>query len=147
MLKIVEKLESGEPHQASLILPFEQRQKARLKTSLADGREVGLFLPRGMILRGGDLLKAEDGTVVKIAAAAESVSTVNCASAEQLARASYHLGNRHVAVEIGEGWIRYLHDHVLDEMIRGLGFEIAHELAAFEPEAGAYAAHQHSHQH
>lgn len=143
MLKLVEKLDGKTEHHACLELPFEERQKARLKTVLDDGREVGLFLPRGAILRGGDLLKSEDGTVVIIAAAQEAASTVQCQKAAQLSRACYHLGNRHVALQIGDGWIRYLRDHVLDEMIKGLGLEIIHEHVPFEPESGAYASHHH----
>ena len=64
-----------------------------------------------------------------------------------LARAAYHLGNRHVALQVGSGWLRYLHDHVLDDMVRGLGFEVVVEEAPFEPEAGAYGGHGHSHSH
>ncbi len=143
MLKLVEKLGSDEKYQACLVLPFEERQKTRLRTVLDDGTEVGLFLPRGIILRGGDLLKGDDGTVVMIVAAKETVSTVNCQQSNRLARVCYHLGNRHVAIQIGDSWIRYLRDHVLDEMVQGLGLEVAHEEALFEPEAGAYAVHQH----
>ena len=141
MLKLVEKLDASMEHESCLELPFEDRQRARLKTILDDGREVGLFLPRGDILRGGDLLRGEDGTIVKITAAAEAVSTARCADAFQLSRACYHLGNRHVALQIGDGWLRYLEDHVLDDMVIGLGLEIAHEQAPFEPESGAYSAH------
>lgn len=143
MLRLVEKLQTTEQHQLSLELPFEERQKARLKTSLDDGTEVGMFLPRGIILRGGDLLKSEDGTVVMITAAKEEVSKVQCQQSRLLARVAYHLGNRHVAVQIGDDWLQYLHDHVLDEMVQGFGLEVIRELAPFEPEAGAYAAHHH----
>ena len=143
MLKLVEKINDSLEHEASLELPFEDRQRARLKTVLDDGREVGLFLPRGDILRGGDLLKSEDGIIVRIAAAAESVSTTRCSDHHQLSRACYHLGNRHVALQIGHDWLRYLEDHVLDEMVIGLGLEIIHEQAPFEPESGAYSAHHH----
>lgn len=143
MLKLIEKLKDIEEYQYRLSLPFEARQKARLKTLLEDGTEAGLFLPRGIILRGGDLLKAEDGTVVKIAAAKEAVSTASCLSQKQLAQACYHLGNRHVALQIGDGWVRFLRDHVLDEMVTGLGLQVSHEDAPFEPEAGAYSGHHH----
>ena len=67
-----------------------------------------------------------------------------------LARASYHLGNRHVALEIGPDWVRYSHDHVLDDMLRGFGLEVRVEERPFEPEGGAYVAashHAHSHSH
>lgn len=128
-----------------LILPFDQRSKSRLRTKLASGEEAGVFLDRGTVLRGGDRLVGDDGRVVEVIAAKESVSTVRAADPWQLARASYHLGNRHVALQIGAGWVRYRHDHVLDDMVRGLGFAVEVEEAPFEPEAGAYGPHAHSH--
>ena len=132
------------PAAEKLVLPFELRQKSRLRARLASGMEVGLFLERGVVLRGGDLLLAEDGTVVEVVAALETVSTVRESDATRLARAGYHLGNRHVPVEIGSGWLRYGHDHVLDDMVRGLGSSVLVEQAPFEPEAGAYG-HSHGH--
>jgi urease accessory protein len=134
---------AASPAAEQLVLPFELRQKSRLRARLASGREVGLFLERGIVLRGGDLLLAEDGAVVEVVAALETVSTVRDSDATRLARAGYHLGNRHVPVEIGNGWLRYGHDHVLDDMVRGLGLNVVVEQAPFEPEAGAYG---HSHQ-
>jgi len=102
-------------------------------------------LPRGQVLRGGDLLLASDGRVIQVEAASETVSTVRSAEPGLLARAAYHLGNRHVALQIGAGWLRYGHDHVLDEMVRGLGLPVTVEQAPFEPEAGAYhGGHEHS---
>ena len=62
----------------------------------------------------------------------------------KLARAAYHLGNRHVSVQIGAGWLRFLHDHVLDDMVRGLGLVVTLDTQSFEPEAGAYSGHAHS---
>ena len=129
-----------------LILPFELRQKSRLRTHLASGVEAGLFLERGTVLRGGDCLLADDGTVIEVIAADETVSTVASKDPSQLARAGYHLGNRHVAVQIGDGWLRYRHDHVLDDMVRGLGLPVLVEQAPFEPEGGAYS-HGHGHSH
>lgn len=147
MLSISRKLQEQRPADLQLVLPFEQRNKSRLRTTLASGEEAGLILERGSVLRGGDLLLADDGRVVKIVAAPETVSTVRSDDPWQLARASYHLGNRHVALQIGQGWLRYLHDHVLDDMVRGLGLSIAVEEAPFEPEAGAYGAHSHGSSH
>jgi urease accessory protein len=142
------------PAAEQLVLPFELRQKSRLRARLASGTEVGLFLERGIVLRGGDLLLAEDDTVIEVVAALETVSTVRDADAMRLARAGYHLGNRHVPVEIGDGWLRYGHDHVLDDMVRGLGLTVMIEQAPFEPEAGAYGhshehgpSHEHAHSH
>jgi urease accessory protein len=131
-------------HDEELVLPFELRQKSRLRTRLASGEEMGLFLERGTILRGGDYLKSNDGRIILVVAAEESVLKVTCASPVELSRAAYHLGNRHVPVEVGDGWLRLGADHVLEEMLRGLGATITEELSPFEPEAGAYGGgHQH----
>ena len=126
---------------ATLTLPFHQRQKSRLRARLDSGEDVGLMLPRGTRLRGGDLLRAEDGRVIRVQAAAESVSTVRAVDPTLLARACYHLGNRHVPVQIGETWLRYLQDHVLDRLVRSMGLIVTAEQAPFEPEAGAYQVH------
>jgi urease accessory protein len=129
---------------AQLVLPFELRSKSRLRTQLANGEEVGLVLERGTTLRGGDLLLADDDRVVEVVAADETVSTVTATDAWHLARIAYHLGNRHVALQVSAGWVRFQHDHVLDDMVRGLGGTVTVEEAPFEPEAGAYAAHWHT---
>jgi hypothetical protein len=84
--------------------------------------------------------------VIEIVAAPERVSTVRSRDLRELARAAYHLGNRHVALEVGDGWVRSLTDHVLDAMVEQLGLPVAHEVEPFEPEAGAYAGHS-SHSH
>jgi urease accessory protein len=153
MLKIATKIDTKlhQPHVAELklVLPFGDRSKSRLRARLDNGEEAGLFLERGSILRHGDLLLADDGRVIEVRAASETVSTVRTRDPLMLARASYHLGNRHVALEISAGWLRYQHDHVLDDMLRGFGLEVVVGEAPFEPEAGAYvaAAHAHSHPH
>ncbi|NMG35100.1 urease accessory protein UreE [Azoarcus sp. TTM-91] len=128
----------------TLELDFGYRTKSRLRARLGSGAEVGLFLPRGTILRGGNRLLANDGRVVEVVAAPEDLMEVRCADALELARAAYHLGNRHVAVELGEGWLRIQADHVLEGMLTGLGADVEALRAPFEPEAGAYA---HGHQH
>jgi urease accessory protein len=127
-----------------LVLPFALRSRSRLRTALASGEEVGLMLARGTVLRGGDRLLADDGRIVDVVAAAETVSVVSSSDPHLLCRASYHLGNRHVALQVGAGWVCYLHDHVLDEMVRGLGLTVTLQEAPFEPEAGAYGAASHS---
>jgi len=153
MLKINLKLDRGTDHpraaERTLRLPFSERSKSRLRAVLDNGEEAGLFLERGSVLRHGDLLLADDGRVIEVQAASETVSTVHAGDPVMLARASYHLGNRHVALQIGAGWLRYQHDHVLDDMLRGFGLEVRVEEAAFEPEGGAYvtAPHAHSHPH
>jgi urease accessory protein len=124
-----------------LELPFDSRQKSRLRATLASGEEVALMLPRGEILRGGDLVTASDGRVIEIVSQPENVLHVET---KDLAKAAYHLGNRHVPVQIGEGFLRIAEDHVLEEMLRKLGAKVSHVEAPFEPEAGAYAGgHQH----
>jgi urease accessory protein len=136
----------------NLVLPFDMRSRSRFRARLAGGEEVGVVLERGQVLRGGDLLLADDGRIIEIEAALESVSTLRSDDARCLARAAYHLGNRHVALQLGGGWLRYRHDHVLDDMARGLGLDVIVEQAVFEPEPGAYhasgpAAHDHGHDH
>lgn len=144
MLLIQEYADNNEEASEFLELPFELRQKARFKATLASGTEVGLQLARGKILRSGEKLKAEDGSIVEIKAAPESVTTVTCNDPLQLAKICYHLGNRHVPLQVMQGQCRYLHDHVLDEMVLLLGGEVMCEKASFEPEAGAYANHSHA---
>jgi len=134
-----------------LELPFDSRQKTRLRTRLASGEEAALMLPRGEMLRGGDLVVASDGRVVEVVAAAERLVHVECASAKELARCAYHLGNRHVPVEVGKGFLRLAEDHVLEKMLAGLGAKLTHVTAPFEPEVGAYhgnaAGDPHQHEH
>jgi urease accessory protein len=153
VLRILQRLTEPRDAQLQLVLPFDLRSRSRFRARLVSGEEVGVQLTRGQILRGGDKLLVEDGRVVEVRAAPESVSTLRTKDARLLARAAYHLGNRHVALQVGDGWLRYGHDHVLDDMVRGLGVEVAVEQAPFEPEAGAYqgghehAPHEHDHEH
>jgi urease accessory protein len=128
-----------------LKLPFELRQKSRLKTKLVSGEEVGLMLPRGEILRGGDLVTASDGRVIEVLAEPEKVLHVECRTPADLAKAAYHLGNRHVPVQVGDGFLRLAADHVLAEMLQKLGAKVSEMDAPFEPEAGAYAGGHHQH--
>lgn len=147
-IEISERLHHADRVDATLTLPFELRQRSRLKASLDNGQPIGLFLRRGNILRHGDLLRAENGLVVRVEAAPEDVSTARADNPWLLAKASYHLGNRHIALEVGHGWVRFLHDHVLDSLVRDLGLSVTREQAPFEPEAGAYdhaTAHGHTH--
>jgi urease accessory protein len=125
-----------------LRLPFESRQKSRLRTKLASGEEVGLMLPRGEILRGGDLVTASDGRVIEVVAEPEKVLHIET---KELAKVAYHLGNRHVPVQVGENFLRILQDHVLEEMVKKLGATVRPVEAPFEPEAGAYAGGHHQH--
>jgi urease accessory protein len=126
----------------TLRLPFDLRQKSRLRTRLVSGEEVGLMLPRGEVLRGGDLVTASDGRVIEVLAEPEELLHIET---RELAKVAYHLGNRHVPVEVGEGYLRIAQDHVLEEMVKKLGAKVKHVEAPFEPEAGAYAGGQHRH--
>jgi len=135
-----------------LELPYERRQISRQRVTLASGIEIGLFLPRGTVLHNGDRLALDNGRIVEVSAAAEALSRARADDALLLARGAYHLGNRHVWVEIGGDSLFYLEDHVLDQMLVALGLTVQHLQRPFEPEGGAYAhgghaAHQHSHHH
>ena len=134
---------------AELALPYELREKTRLRAALADGEEVALFLARGSVLRGGDCLKGDDGRIVRIVAAAEPVLRVECHDADEFARCAYHLGNRHTPVQLlgrqadGHYALLIRADHVLADMLAGLGAHSAAVVEPFEPETGAYGGHSH----
>ncbi len=130
-----------------LILPFDQRQKSRMSVVLDSGTAAALMIERGTVLRGGDRLRAEDGRIVAVEAAQEQVMRVTAKNPRHLAQATYHLGNRHVPLQIGDGWLLLEEDHVLEHMLEGLGVKVTHELAPFEPEGGAYGGGGHSHSH
>lgn len=129
----------------SLTLPFESRSKSRLRCILDNGEEAGLFLPQGTVLRGGQKILANDGRVVTVRAADEALYEVATEDILLLARAAYHLGNRHVALEVGPGCLRLLRDHVLKILLEKLGLAVAEIDAPFEPEAGAYGGGHHHH--
>lgn len=149
MLKLIEILAplASDTPKHTLTLPYERRIISRQKVTLDQGVEAGLFLVRGASLKHGDLLKAENGDLVQVQAALETVSSLYCTDRLLFARACYHLGNRHIPLEIRDGRLRYLHDHVLDDMLLGFGLKVVVEQATFEPEAGAYAANGHYHSH
>ncbi len=133
------------PADAVLELPFDLRCKSRLRTQLTGGEEVGLFLERGSVLRDGDKLRAGDGRIVAVRAADEAVQVCRSADAVLLARAAYHLGNRHVPVEVRPGELRFPQDAVLADMVKGLGLMVELLAAPFEPESGAYeGGHRHA---
>jgi urease accessory protein len=125
-------------------MTFEERTRARLVVRLDSGVEAALALPRGAPLRHGDRLLASDGRIVEVVAAPEPLLHVDVADAALLARAAYHLGNRHVAVELRDRGLRVAHDAVLERLLRGLGLEPGPVDAPFDPEGGAYGqAHAH----
>lgn len=147
MLRFTQKTAPRPGVATTLTLPWSLRVKSRQRVRLDNGEEAGLFLERGIILRDGDCLLAENNSIVQVKAADETVSTIHCKTPLQLAQICYHLGNRHVDLEIREHRIRYPHDHVLDYMLKGMGFTVKVEQAPFEPETGAYSAgHGHHHE-
>ncbi len=127
----------------SVTLPLAMRVRSRLRVRLVVGTEAGVLLDRGQVLRDGDLLGGPDGLIVRVRAKSEPLSCVGCDDSVLLARICYHLGNRHVAVQIVAGEVRYQHDHVLDDMVRGLGARPELRRAPFDPEPGAYGGHGH----
>jgi len=147
MLSISQRAAPNRSPDTYLELPYEARCRSRFRATLASGEEAAVVMARGQVLRGGDLLQGEDGRVIEVRAAAELVSTVQGDVPVELLRAAYHLGNRHVALQVGDGWLRYLHDHVLDDMVLGLGLRVQVEEAPFEPEPGAYAQAGGGHAH
>ena len=129
----------------TLRLTHDDRRKNRLRARLEDGREAGIILPRGTILRDGDYL-SDGATLVVVRAAPETLSVATTRDPHLLLRAAYHLGNRHVALQIGPDWLAYPHDHVLDDLARGLGLRVTQENRGFEPETGAHGGgHAHAH--
>jgi urease accessory protein len=139
---------------AAVELDWDVRQKSRFEATDSTGRRLGVILARGSVLRGGDVLVAEDGSLVRVIAAAQPVLRVSTCPAHggptDLPRAAYHLGNRHVALEVRADHLQLERDPVLAEMLRSMHL-IVHEVQApFEPEGGAYAsghAHAHGHAH
>jgi len=127
-----------------LSLPFEMRQKRRFRAILEDGSEAAIFLPRGSNLADGDLLEADDGSLIRIVAAPERVLYVTAASSHALTRAAYHLGNRHTPVELGKGFLKLENDSVIKEMLLRLGVQVQETNLPFQPESGAYGGgHRH----
>ena len=141
MIRLTQKLTQAAQADATLTLPLASRVKSRLRVTLDDGREAGLFLGSCSTgLKDGDLQADGEGRVVQVRAAPETLSVVDCPDPLLSARACYHLGNRHVPICIRADRLSYPHDPVLDAMLRGLGLAVRVELGPFEPEPGAYAS-------
>ena len=153
---------------AAVVLDWDTRQKNRFETEDSEGRQLGVSLPRGTVVRGGDVLVTEDGSLVKVIATPQPVMVVRRGgvhgttpgSPHDLLRAAYHLGNRHVQLELQADALLLEPDHVLAAMLRQMHLVVTDELAPFEPEAGAHAqshlhvdeqsfeqAHEHTHEH
>ena len=128
----------------TVTLAAHDRHRRRIRMTDDDGEDFLLDLPSATYLRDGDGLALDDGGIVAVRAALEEVADIHAASPEQAARLAWHVGNRHVPVQIGEGWLRFQTDEVLAKMLRGMGVEVTILSVPFEPEAGAYAG-GHSH--
>ena len=141
---------------ATVEIDWDTRSKSRFDATDSTGRHLGVFLPRGQVLRGGDVLVAEDGSLVRVLAAPQAVLRVTACSQHgtplDLPRAAYHLGNRHVALEVQADHLQLEPDPVLADMLRAMHLIVSEANAAFEPESGAYASdapgtHGHGHGH
>ena len=136
---------------ATVTLDWDVRQKSRFESTDSAGRQVGVFLQRGQVVRGGDVLVGEDGSLLKVLAAPQAVLRITHCTAHgtpfDLTRAAYHLGNRHVPIELQADHLKIEPDHVLADMLRSLHL-IVHEVnESFEPENGAYGEHGGGHHH
>ncbi len=129
----------------TLELDWDLRQKSRFEGTDSSGRPLGVFLPRGSVVRGGDVLVAEDGTLVRVIAAPQQVLVITACPQHgtpfDLTRAAYHLGNRHVPIELRPDRLQIEPDHVLADMLRAMHLIVNEADAPFEPEGGAYGGH------
>jgi urease accessory protein len=136
---------------ATVELDWDLRQKSRFDATDSQGRQLGVFLPRGTLVRGGDVLVAEDGSLIRVIAAPQPVLVITACTEHgtpfDLTRAAYHLGNRHVPIELKPDHLKIEPDHVLDDMLRAMHMTVVEATEAFEPEGGAYSAGGHSHAH
>ena len=129
-----------------LTMTLDERRRARQKLQLADGSEVGLFLEHGVVLQDGDILLSEDNRFLIVRAAKQALIQVTAPDQQALARAAYHLGNRHVLLEVGVDYLHVEPDPILEQMLRQLGVTVSHIEAPFLPETGAYGGgHKHGH--
>lgn len=138
-------------------LDWDLRQKSRFEATDSAGRQLGIFLPRGSVVRGGDVLVAQDGSLIRVIAAMQPVLRITACSVHgtpfDLIRAAYHLGNRHVPIELRPDYLQIEPDHVLADLLRAMHLIVTPCDAAFEPESGAYASagqsgtHHHGHEH
>lgn len=149
MLQIHQRLHDHGPTDDVLVLPFELRCRARFRAVSEQGVTVGLFLERGHVLDEGDVLISDCGKRFAVQAAPEAVVTATATDLRSFARACYHLGNRHVPLQLGDHWVRFQPDHVLEEMLTNFGLALTHEAQPFRPEPGAYSGtgggHHHDH--
>jgi len=136
---------------ATVELDWDVRQKSRFDATDSTGRALGIFLPRGTVVRGGDVLVAEDGSLIQVLAAAQPVLVITACTEHgspfDLIRAAYHLGNRHVPIELKPDHLKIEPDHVLADLLRAMRLAVREAVEAFEPEAGAYSTSGHDPAH
>ena len=142
-----QRLEDISPDQAfeTVELTFDTRQKSRFRAALASGVDIGADLPRTGILRSGSYIATKEGDVLRIDAKPERLMQVSAKTDFDLLKAAYHLGNRHVPLMLTPAALYFEPDHVLAEMVEGLGLTVSETDYPFEPESGAYAQHSHDH--
>lgn len=151
---ISEQYQSNNIQPLHIELSFDDRKRARFKGVSLCGKNIGIQIARGCVIRDDTWLESSDGSLLRVLAAHESVSSAYIDDPNLFARASYHLGNRHVSLQIEKNFLRYQSDYVLDAMLNQLGIKVVQETAIFEPENGAYFSdsghhnsHSHSHSH
>jgi len=156
MLHISKCIPGGQGLAATLVkrattveLDWDVRQKSRFDATDATGRALGVFLPRGTLVRGGDVLVAEDGSLIRVVAAPQTVLRITACTEHgspfDLTRAAYHLGNRHVPIELQPDHLKIEPDHVLADMLRAMHMTVVTVQEPFEPEGGAYSSQGHAH--
>jgi len=148
MLKVFERLDHTHDEIGdSITLDQDTRKKSRIKSVTDKGADIGIFVQRGHPLLVGEILKTECGLLIEVKGQAEAVSTAVASDWLSFSKVCYHLGNRHTSLQIGELWVRFKPDHVLEELAENYGLTVNNLPAVFEPENGAYGARSHSHAH
>ncbi|MDG2353571.1 MAG: urease accessory protein UreE [Gammaproteobacteria bacterium] len=145
MKEFINKISTTNKVDGTITLTLDQRVKSRLRAHLDSGEGVGIFMQRGNVLEHGDLIETKDNFTVQVVAASELLSSIYTSDALLLARVCYHLGNRHVELQITINSVHYRHDHVLDGMVQSFGLDVVSEHLPFCPEKGAYISHSSTH--
>lgn len=143
--EVYERLDHAHHVDDYVVLDSDIRAKGRFKTRSQNGTEVRVFLERGKTLNVGEVLKTECGKYLEILGAEEQLTQASCDDWLSFSKACYHLGNRHVKVQVGDRWLRIKPDYVLEDMLKLLGLSISETQAVFMPESGAYAGGHHHH--
>jgi len=148
MLQVFERLDHTHDEIGdSITLDQDTRKKSRIKSVTDKGADIGIFVQRGHPLLVGEILKTECGLLIEVKGQEEAVSTAVASDWLSFSKVCYHLGNRHTSLQIGELWVRFKPDHVLEELAENYGLTVNNLPAVFEPENGAYGARSHSHAH